>query len=67
MLTRLLDTQSSKRIKVEELVDTEFVRCDDLKLTVFEMAPTLARVYAEKAGFHQKAAQVLSKTRTHLR
>lgn len=43
LLTRMLNTDNVARIRAEELVDTFFVKCDDLKLTVFEMAPTLSR------------------------
>lgn len=66
-LFRLLETEGRRRIKVEELVETEFVKCNDLKLTVFEMAPTFARLYSERAGFNTRAAQALSKTRTNLK
>ena len=45
LLSRLLSTDSASRIKVEELVDTYFVKCDDLKLTIYEMAPTLSRQF----------------------
>ena len=43
LLSRLLDTDHMRRMTAEELVEHPFVKCDDLRLTIFESAPTLKR------------------------
>jgi len=43
LLSRLLDTDHIRRMTAEELVEHPFVKCDDLRLTIFESAPTLKR------------------------
>ena len=43
LISLLLHTDSKKRMTAEELIECSFVRCDDLHLNVFELAPTLMR------------------------
>ena len=43
LVSLLLETDSKRRITAEELVETTFVKCEDLHLSVFELAPTLMR------------------------
>ena len=43
----------------DELVETSFVRCDDLHLNIFEMAPSLMRkALAQKSAFTYSPSQL---------
>lgn len=43
VIGRLLDVDSRRRMTAEELVENPYVRCDDIRLTVFEQAGSIMR------------------------
>ena len=50
----------------EELVDSSFVKCEDLHLNVFEMAPTLMRMASTRNKVSNSLAQRFSEENLQL-
>ena len=51
VIARLLDTDPRRRMTAEELVENSYVKCEDIRLTVFEQAGTIMRKALQQAEY----------------